>query len=234
MNLRMQVIQSIFKRNFSSYFSGALGYLFIVVFVAIAGAIAFNARFFTANEPNLDQLSNWYPLLLLFFIPAITMSVWAEEKRQGTDELLLTLPAGDFDIVVGKYLAAASIFSVSLLFSQIANYLVLCTLSEFDLDTGLFFSTYLGYWLTNRFLVAALHVIAKRTAHTWDDALIQHRRLLRQEFRRQRRLDTLGGKVIDDHTLAANRLGKIVRAGLALHGCIDGGQQQVGDTFDGG
>ncbi len=98
MKLRRQVIGAIFRRNFSAYFSGMLGYLFIIVFVVACGWYAFDPKFFTANEPNLDQLSLYYPMLMLFFIPAITMSVWADERKTGTDELLFTLPATDVEI----------------------------------------------------------------------------------------------------------------------------------------
>ena len=72
--------------------------------------------------------------------------IWAEERRQGTDELLLTLPAKDFDIVIGKYFAAVLVFTVSLLFSQLSNYGVLLSMTGGQLDNLLLFSTYLGYW----------------------------------------------------------------------------------------
>jgi ABC-2 type transport system permease protein len=145
---------AVLKRNFVGYFSNPTGYVFLCMFVLLTSAAAFwPHEFFVANLANLDQLNKQIALILLVFIPAITMSIWAEERRQGTDELLLTLPAADFDIVIGKYLAAAAIFTVSLLFSQLANYSVLVSLAwdgdspAVDIDTGLFFTTYLGYWM---------------------------------------------------------------------------------------
>ena len=83
--MRTHTIFAVLKRNLMSYFSGVLGYLFIVVFVIAAASSAFNAQFFTNNLANLDQLTAAFPYLLLFIIPAITMTSWAEEKRLGTD-----------------------------------------------------------------------------------------------------------------------------------------------------
>ncbi len=139
---------AVLKRNFVGYFSNPTGYVFLCLFVWLTSFAAFwPHEFFNANLANLNQLNRYLPYIMLIFVPAITMSIWAEERRQGTDELLLTLPAGDFDIVVGKYLAAAAIFTTSLLFSQLCNFAVLVSLTLGDLDTGLFFATYLGYWL---------------------------------------------------------------------------------------
>lgn len=139
---------AVLKRNFIGYFSNPTGYVFLCLFVLLTSFAAFwPHEFFTDNLANLNQLNKYLPYIMLVFIPAITMSIWAEERSKGTDELLLTLPAADFDIVFGKYLAAAAIFTASLIFSQISNYAVLVSLTYGDLDTGLFFSTYFGYWL---------------------------------------------------------------------------------------
>jgi ABC-2 type transport system permease protein len=160
--MNTSVLFAVFKRNFVSYFANPTGYLFICVFVLMCAASAFwPPDFFNNNLANLDQLS-WgiqilgfrfgFSIIMLVFIPSITMSVWAEERRQGTDELLLTIPAGDFDIVLGKYLATVAIFSVSLIFSLVCNFAVLKWLG--DPDVGLFVGTYFGYWLIGLAMLA--------------------------------------------------------------------------------
>lgn len=142
-----QAAFAVMKRNFIGYFSNPTGYVFLCLFVLLTSFAAFwPHEFFTTNLANFDQLNKYLPYIMLIFIPAITMSLWAEERRQGTDELLLTLPAKDFDIVIGKYFAAVLVFTVSLLFSQLSNYAVLLAMTGGQLDNLFLFSTYLGYW----------------------------------------------------------------------------------------
>lgn len=139
---------AVMKRNLFGYFNNPTGYVFICLFVLVGSAFAFwPHEFFNSNLATLGELNKTFPLVMLLFIPTITMSIWADERRNGTDELLLTIPATDWDIVLGKYLAVAAIFTASLLFSQIANFTVLNILALGDIDTGLFATTYLGYWM---------------------------------------------------------------------------------------
>lgn len=150
--VRCHVVLAVAKRNFRSYFSGILGYLFIIVFCVASAALAFSSAFFAANQANLDQLTIWYPWLLLFVIPAITMTTWSDERKLGTDELLFTMPATDVEILAGKYLAVLSVYTVALLFSMI-NIFVLAWLGS--PDAGALMSTYLGYWLAGAALLTA-------------------------------------------------------------------------------
>jgi ABC-2 type transport system permease protein len=152
---KRSVAFAVLKRNFLGYFANPTGYVFLCIFVLLTSMAAFwPHEFFANNVASLDQLNKWFVYIMLFFIPAITMSIWAEERRQGTDELLLTLPADDFDVVVGKYFAAVAIFTVSLLFSQFATFIVLAQLSLGELDVGLFFTNYLGYWFIGLAMIA--------------------------------------------------------------------------------
>jgi len=161
LGMRKQAAQAVAKRNFFGYFSNPTGYAFLCLFVLLTSfAAIWPHDFFNENLANLDQLNKYLPLIMLLFIPAITMSIWSEERRERTDELLLTLPANDFDIVMGKFVAAAAVFSVSLVFSQLCNVLVLASLAKnpetnvVGQDTGLLAAKYFGHWLIGLSMLA--------------------------------------------------------------------------------
>jgi len=100
-------ISVIFKRELTAYFATPIAAVFIVIFLMLAGAFTFYlGNFFARGQADLLPFFNFHPWLYLVLIPALAMRLWAEERREGTIELLLTLPVTLWEAVVGKFLAA--------------------------------------------------------------------------------------------------------------------------------
>ena len=104
------------RRELGSYFATPVAVVFIVIFLALQGVLTFNlGNFFDRNQADLGPFFQFVPWVFLLLVPAITMRLWAEERRLGTIELLLTLPITQGQAVVGKFLAAWAFCAIALL-----------------------------------------------------------------------------------------------------------------------
>ncbi len=111
----MRNIAIIFRREMAGYFTTPLAYVFIVIFLVLAGALTFfSGGLFESNQAGLDVFFGFHPWLYVVLIPAIAMRLWAEERKTGTIELLMTLPVTVFEAVLGKFLAAWCFTAVAL------------------------------------------------------------------------------------------------------------------------
>ena len=134
-------INIIFKKELKSYFNSPMAYIFLVVFAIVTGYF-FTNTFFLFNQSNMRALFNIVPLVYLFFIPAITMSLIAREKNIGTMEVISTLPIKDVEFVVGKFLSALSLIALGLAFTLI-HFFTLVNVGT-NIDYGAVFTGYLG------------------------------------------------------------------------------------------
>ena len=103
----MTILINIIKRELSSYFSTPLAYVFIVIFLAFTGSLTFYVgNFFVRGQADLNSFFVFHPWVYILLIPAVTMRLWAEERKTGTIELLMTLPLTTTHAVLGKFFAA--------------------------------------------------------------------------------------------------------------------------------
>ena len=134
----------IFRRELLSYFATPLAYIFIVIFLITNGIFTFDlGGFYIRGQADLLPFFSFHPWLYLFMVPAIGMTLWADERKTGSIELLLTLPIRLSDAVLGKFLAAWVLTGIALLLTFpvwiTVNYLG-------DPDNGVIVAAYIGSW----------------------------------------------------------------------------------------
>jgi len=111
----IKTIKAIFKREFRAYFDSPVAYVFLVAFLVLIGFLTFGvAMFYERRQAVLMPFFLWHPWVYLLLVPAATMGLWAEERRTGTIELLLTLPVTLAEALIGKFLAAWAFIAIAL------------------------------------------------------------------------------------------------------------------------
>jgi ABC-2 type transport system permease protein len=141
----MSIVAALFRRELRSYFATPVAYVFIVIFLILMGTFTFYlGGFYERGQADLSAFFNYHPWLYLFLVPAIAMRLWAEERKTGSVELLMTLPVTPWQAVLGKYLAAWAFTGIALVLTfpvwVTVNYLG-------DPDNGAILAAYVGSFL---------------------------------------------------------------------------------------
>ena len=145
MKIYLEKTYIIFDRELKGYFRTPLASIFLLVFLALSsGMTFFLGRFFERDQADLTAFFAWHPWLFLILMPAIGMRLWAEERRSGTIELLITLPVTNMQLVIGKFLASWIFTLIALILTMpiwvTVNYLG-------DPDNNVILVSYIGSWL---------------------------------------------------------------------------------------
>ena len=146
MNNALANIKTIAKRELGAYFSSPLAYVFIVIFLLLCGFFTFMVGgFFERGEASLSaSFFLWHPWFYLFLVPAVGMRLWAEERRVGTIELLLTMPITAWQAIVGKFLASWIFLGLALLLT----FPIVITVNYLGSpDNGVILCGFIGSWL---------------------------------------------------------------------------------------
>jgi ABC-2 type transport system permease protein len=141
----MSIFWTIAKREFRSYFASPLAIVFLVIFLILNGFFTFKlGGFYELGQADLRAFFMWHPWLYLFIIPAISMRLWAEEKKTGTIELLFTLPVSLFEAMSGKFVAAWFFVGLALLLT----FPIVITVNYLgNPDMGVIIAGYIGSFL---------------------------------------------------------------------------------------
>jgi ABC-2 type transport system permease protein len=138
-------VWTIVKRELVGYFDSPVAYVFIVIYLLLAGFFTFTfGSFFDRGEASLTAFFMWMPWLLLFLVPALGMRLWSEERRSGTIELLLTFPVTPWQAILGKFLASWIFIAIAMALT----FPVWITVNWLgDPDNGVILAGYIGSWL---------------------------------------------------------------------------------------
>jgi ABC-2 type transport system permease protein len=144
-------VKTVYRRELANYFNTPIGYIFLAIFVILVNFLFFFITRFFDRGYSLQGLFDMLKLIYLAFIPVITMRLWAEERRSGTVELLLTLPFSELELILGKYLSAFIFLGIALSTTLVLPMIAFYVSAP---DVMVLIGSYLGAWLSGSAYIA--------------------------------------------------------------------------------